>query len=113
MNLQMLFCVFMFITGFSLLHFPLCGNQKVENFDRMIEKIHFPGRCPVLQCLRKEVFRMEAFYSYGILTLSTVMFGVMFFFNDLFRRHYGSGLQATLVMSVGGGVFGLAALLLI
>lgn len=56
---------------------------------------------------------MEELYSYGLLTASTVMFGFMFFFKDMFRKNYGSGLKATLVMSVGGGIFGLIALLLI
>lgn len=51
--------------------------------------------------------------SYGLLTASTVMFGFMFFFSDIFRKHYGSGLRATLVMSIGGGVFGLIVLVLI
>ncbi len=52
-------------------------------------------------------------YSYGLLTLSTIMFGFMFFFKDIFRKNYGSGLKATLVMSLGGGIFGLAVLLII
>ena len=56
---------------------------------------------------------MEPVYSYSLLTLSTVMFGVTFFFKDIFRKHYGSDLQATLVTSIGGGIFGLLALLII
>ncbi len=56
---------------------------------------------------------MEPFYSYGLLTISTVLFGVTFFFNDTFRAHYGSNLQATLVTNIGGGLFGLLALLII
>ena len=56
---------------------------------------------------------MEELYSYGLLTASTIMFGFMFFFKDIFRKNYGSGLQATLVMSIGGGIFGLASLLII
>lgn len=56
---------------------------------------------------------MGQLYSYGLLTASTVMFGLMFFFNDMFRKNYGSGLQATLVTTIGGGIFGLATLLII
>lgn len=41
------------------------------------------------------------------------MFGLMFFFNDMFRKHYGSGLQATLVNTFGAGTFGLISLLII
>ena len=52
-------------------------------------------------------------YSYALLTLSTVMFGFMFFFKDIFRKNYGSGLKATMVMSLGGGVFGFIALLIL
>jgi len=52
-------------------------------------------------------------YSYGLLTLSTVMFGFMFFFKDIFRKNYGGGFRATLVMSLGGGAFGFIVLLLI
>lgn len=53
---------------------------------------------------------MQEIYSYGLLTASTVMFGLMFFFKDLFRENYGSGLKATMVMSLGGGIFGLISL---
>ena len=56
---------------------------------------------------------MQDLTSYGLLTASTVMFGFMFFFNDVFRKHYGGGLKATLMMSLGGGVFGLIALAVI
>lgn len=56
---------------------------------------------------------METVYSYGLLTLSTVMFGFMFFFKDIFRKNYGSGIKATMVMSLGGSVFGFIALLVI
>ena len=56
---------------------------------------------------------MENLFSYGLLTLSTVMFGFMFFFNVIFRSNYGSGFKATLVMSLGGGIFGLISLLII
>ncbi len=56
---------------------------------------------------------MEEFYSYSLITVSTVMFGFMFFFKDIFRKNYGSGLKATLVMSAGGGIFGLISLLII
>lgn len=48
--------------------------------------------------------------SYGLLTVSTILFGFMFFFNDMFGKNYGSGLKATLVMSFGGGIFGFLAL---
>ena len=41
------------------------------------------------------------------------MFGLMFFFKDMYRKHYGSGLQAALVNSVGAGIFGLISLLII
>lgn len=37
----------------------------------------------------------------------------MFFFSDIFRKNFGNGLRATLVMSLGGGIFGLITLLLI
>lgn len=56
---------------------------------------------------------MDEIYSYGMLTASTVMFGFMFFFKDIFRRNYGSGLKATFVMSLGGNIVGAAVLLLI
>lgn len=56
---------------------------------------------------------MQEIYSYGLLSISTVMFGLMFFFKDLFRKNYGSGLKATLVMSIGGGIFGFFSLLII
>lgn len=56
---------------------------------------------------------MEEMQSYGLLTLSTVMFGFMFWFKDIFRRNYGSGLCATYVMSIGGGIFGFIALAVI
>lgn len=41
------------------------------------------------------------------------MFGLMFFFNDLFRKNYGSGLKASLVLNLGGGIFGFIALAVI
>ncbi|MBR4072326.1 MAG: EamA family transporter [Clostridia bacterium] len=56
---------------------------------------------------------MEQLYSYGILTVSTLMFGFMFFFKDIYRKNYGSGWKATLTMSIGGGFFGLIVLILI
>lgn len=56
---------------------------------------------------------MQEIYSYGLLTASTVMFGLMFFFKDMFRANYGSGLKATMVMSLGGGIFGFLSLLVI
>lgn len=56
---------------------------------------------------------MNELLSYGMLTASTVMFGFMFFFKDIFRKHYGSGLQATMAISIGGGVFGFIAILVI
>lgn len=39
---------------------------------------------------------MNEIYSYGMLTASTVMFGFMFFFKDIFRRNYGSGILSHL-----------------
>ncbi len=51
--------------------------------------------------------------SYGMLTASTIMFGFMFFFSDIFRKNYGSGLQATMVSSIGGGIVGFIAILII
>lgn len=56
---------------------------------------------------------MTELYNYGILTVATVMFGAMFFFKDMFRRSYGSGLKASLVMSLGGGIFGTLSLFII
>lgn len=56
---------------------------------------------------------MNELYSYGMLSASTVMFGFMFFFKDIFRRNYGSGLKATFVMSLGGNIVGTTILLLI
>ena len=55
---------------------------------------------------------MNEMYSYGMLSASTVMFGFMFFFKDIFRRNYGSGLKATFVMSLGGNMIGMTVLLL-
>lgn len=52
-------------------------------------------------------------FNYGLLTISTVMFGMMFFFNDMYRKNYGSGLQATLINNAGAGVFGLISLLVL
>ena len=51
--------------------------------------------------------------SYGMLSASTVMFGLTFLFKDTFRKNYGNGFRASLVMDFGGGLFGLPALLLI
>ncbi|MBQ4082383.1 MAG: hypothetical protein IJC55_03710 [Clostridia bacterium] len=56
---------------------------------------------------------MQELASYGLLSVSTVMFGFTFFFNDLFRKNYASDLRATLVMSLGGGITGMTVLLLI
>lgn len=56
---------------------------------------------------------MNEIYSYGLLTASTVMFSFMFFFKDIFRKNYGSGLKATLVANLGGGIFGFIVLLII
>ncbi len=56
---------------------------------------------------------MPELQSYGMLTLSTVMFGFMFWFKDIFRKNYGSGIRATLVMTFGGGIFGFIALAII
>lgn len=59
------------------------------------------------------VEKMQELFSYGLISASTVMFGFMFFFNELFRKNYGSGLKATLVMSAGGNIFGLITLLIV
>lgn len=56
---------------------------------------------------------MDDILSYGLLGLSTLMFGLMFFFTDSFRKNYGSGLRSTLVMNLGGSIFGFLVLLLI
>lgn len=56
---------------------------------------------------------MADIFNYILLTVSTIMFGLMFFFSDMFRKNYGSGLQATLVSTMGGGIFGLVSLLII
>ena len=50
-------------------------------------------------------------YGYGIISLSTVMFGLQFFFTDMFRRSYGNSFRDSLVSRLGGSVFGLIALL--
>lgn len=51
--------------------------------------------------------------SYLLLITSTVMFGSQFFFSDMFRRNYGDSFKATLVSRLGGGIFGLIALVII
>ncbi len=56
---------------------------------------------------------MLEFLSYGMLTASTVMFGTQFFFNDIYRRNYGNSFRDTLVSRLGGGMFGLIALVII
>ena len=56
---------------------------------------------------------MEILSSYGMLLLSTVMFGTQFFFNDVFRRNYGNSFRDTLVSRFGGGLFSVAALFII
>ena len=56
---------------------------------------------------------MQDFQSYGMLTASTVMFSFMFWFKDMFRKNYGSGIRATLMMTFGGGIFGFIALAII
>ena len=50
---------------------------------------------------------------YGMLTLATAMFSVMFFFNQMYQKHYGSGLRASLLFMAGSGVAGLIVLLAI
>lgn len=50
---------------------------------------------------------------YGLITLAATMFSVMFFFNQMFQKHYGSGLRAALLFSAGSGVSGLIVLLAI
>ena len=56
---------------------------------------------------------MSEVLSYGMLTLSTVMFSTQFFFNDIYRRNYGNSLKAVFVSIFGGGLFGLVALMII
>ncbi|MBE6729845.1 MAG: hypothetical protein E7568_06410 [Ruminococcaceae bacterium] len=56
---------------------------------------------------------MSEILSYGLLTASTVMFGFMFFFSDMFRRNYGSGFKATVVSHIGGGIIGFIAIFII
>ncbi|MBR7133019.1 MAG: hypothetical protein IKD04_05750 [Clostridia bacterium] len=56
---------------------------------------------------------MNEIYSYGLLTCATIMFGFMFFFSDMFRKNYGSGLKPSLIVNLGGSAFGLLVLLLI
>ncbi|MBE6761920.1 MAG: DMT family transporter [Ruminococcaceae bacterium] len=56
---------------------------------------------------------MNELMNYGLLTTSTVMFGFMFFFKDIFRKNYGSGPRAAFVANLGGGIFGFIALILI
>ncbi len=56
---------------------------------------------------------MNEAQGYALLTVSTVMFGSQFFFNDMFRRNYGNSFKATLVSRLGGGIFGLIALIII
>lgn len=51
--------------------------------------------------------------SYGLLTMSTVMFGFMFFFSDMFRKNYGSTFKASVVSHIGGGIIGFIAILII
>lgn len=53
------------------------------------------------------------FLSYGMLSASTIMFGVQFFFNDMFRKNYGNSFRDTLVCRIGGGLFSLVALIVI
>ncbi|MBQ3088917.1 MAG: EamA family transporter [Clostridia bacterium] len=55
---------------------------------------------------------MNEIVSYGLLTTSTVMFGFTFFFKDIFRKNYGSGLRDSFVASLGGGIFGFIVLAL-
>lgn len=56
---------------------------------------------------------MDETLCYLLLSASAVMFGGQFFFNDMFRKHYGNSFRASLVSKFGGGVFGLIALALI
>ena len=50
---------------------------------------------------------------YGVITVSAVMFGAQFWFTQMFRRAYGSGIQAVLVSSAGTALVGIAALSII
>lgn len=61
----------------------------------------------------KEVNALQDFGSYGLLMLSTIMFGLMFLFNDVFRKNYGNEISATFVQNLGGGIFGFIVLVLI
>lgn len=76
-----------------------------------MEKFHFVNKNNMLIFYR--VIKMSEVLSYALLTSSTVMFGFMFFFKDMFRANYGSGFRATLVANLGGGLVGLAVLLII
>lgn len=50
---------------------------------------------------------------YGIITLSVVMFGVQFFFNERFQKEYGSSVHATFLFNFCSAVAGLLCLLVI
>lgn len=47
---------------------------------------------------------------YGIISLCAVMFGMMFFFNQMFQKSYGDSLRASLVFSAGSAVVGIIIL---
>lgn len=101
-----------YVERFTLCYKLLC-TQDIEKTLYYIEKIHLFLIEKVVKSFFRTVTKMETVYSYGLLTASTVMFGFEFFFKDIFRKHYGSGLKATLVMNIGSSIFGLLSLLLI
>ena len=49
---------------------------------------------------------MTDFFNYGLLTISTVAFGLMFFFQDMFRANYGNTIKAAFVLNVGTNLVG-------
>ena len=51
--------------------------------------------------------------NYGLILLSTLMFSLMFFFNQTFQKSYGGGLRAALLFSAGTGTAGLLVLMII
>ena len=47
---------------------------------------------------------------YGIISLCAVMFGIMFFFNQMFQRECGATLKSSLVFSAGSSLVGVVIL---
>lgn len=50
---------------------------------------------------------------YGVLTVSVVLFGIQFFFNQRYQEESGSGVGATFVLAFGSNLVGLLCLLVI